>query len=84
MHSQLEKRKSHRQMYKNKRLLSSPQDCKGFLSDSKNLKLEFIGQGMEGILHGYVGIFTIFLFKNLPQTFCGIYEGKYHPHCMKS
>lgn len=40
-------------MHKKQKAAFFPQDCKGFLSDSKNLKLEFIGQGMEGNLWLY-------------------------------
>lgn len=73
------KRESHTvRCTRNKRLLSPPQDYRGFLSDSKNLKLEFTGQGMEGNLW-LSGVFTIFQFKKLPQISCDIYKEKYHP-----
>lgn len=45
-----EKEKVTDKCIRNKSLLFFPQDCKGFLSDSKNLKFEFIGQAMEGNL----------------------------------
>lgn len=37
-------------MYKKQKTAFPPQDYEGFLSESKSLKLEFSGQGMEGNL----------------------------------
>lgn len=65
------KRESHTdKCTRNRRLLFfPPQDCKGFLSDSKNLKLKFIGPGDGGQSVVMLGFSQFFYLK--------IYHGFY-------